>query len=286
MNELNEAIKYAKQGNYKSAVSILERISKINPEDTDILYNLGMCYTELGDPQRTIDLLEDRSVKTPYFSNVHVALGYSYSKINDFENAESCFRIALKLDPNNEFALRNLGGIFGKMGKYADSIDLFNKILKQDPDDMQSVYGLAVAYFYSHDIYTADEQLKTVINKSKNSVLLQLAKDLRRKIAEINLKSSGFRTDVMFYCIGALEHFKNLDKKEVKDISFEIGLKGQEGLDIFNPEKKHELKSMKGEFTGLQLISYMYVGFKNFAPEVDIGMDFSEEFKAALDLVK
>jgi hypothetical protein len=41
---------------------------------------------------------------------------------------------------------------------------------------------------------------------------------------------------------------------------------------------------MSGEFTGLQLVSYMYVGFKIIKPEVDIGMDFSEEYKTAQEL--
>jgi hypothetical protein len=55
-------------------------------------------------------------------------------------------------------------------------------------------------------------------------------------------------------------------------------------LDVLNPDIKYSLKSMKGEFTGLQLVSYMYVGFKIFAPEVDVGMDFSEEHKTANEL--
>jgi len=284
MNEIKEAINYANKGDFKSAIRILESLNKIHPEDTDILYNLGMCYTEMGDPQKTIDLLENKKIKTPYFPNIHVALGYSYFKINDFDNAESCFRIALKLDPNNEFALRNLGGIYGKLNRYSDSIDILKKALIQNPDDMQSEYGLAIAYFYSQDIEKADEHLKNVIKGSNNSDLLQLAKDQRSEIAEINLKSSGFRVDVMFYCLGALEHYKNCNKIDIQNISFEIGLKGQDGLDVLNPDIKYSLKSMKGEFTGLQLVSYMYVGFKIFAPEVDVGMDFSEEHKTANEL--
>ena len=284
MTEIKEAINYANKGDFRSAIRILERLIKKNPEDTEILYNLGMCYTEMGDPQRTIDLLENKRIKTPYFPNIHVALGYSYFKVNDFDNAESCFRIALKLDPNNEFALRNLGGIYGKLNRYSDSIDILKNALSQNSDDMHSEYGLAIAYFYSQDIDKADEHLKSVINKSNNSELLEPAKDLRRKIAEINLKSSGFRIDVMFYCLGALEHYKNCNNKDIQEIPFEIGLKGQDGLDVHNPEKKYNLKSMSGEFTGLQLVSYMYVGFKIIKPEVDIGMDFSEEYKTAQEL--
>ncbi len=72
--------------------------------------------------------------------------------------------------------------------------------------------------------------------------------------------------------------------KEVQAIAFEIGLKGQEGLDINNPQKMYQIKAMPGTFTGLQLVCYMYVGFRLFAPEMNIGVDLSEEYKTALRL--
>ena len=61
-------------------------------------------------------------------------------------------------------------------------------------------------------------------------------------------------------------------------------MKGRTGLDINNPDKKYTLDSMGDSFTGLQLVSYMYVGFKIIDPKMDIGMDLSEEYKQALDL--
>ena len=51
--------------------------------------------------------------------------------------------------------------------------------------------------------------------------------------------------------------------------------------DVNNPDTKYTLNTMKGEFTGLQLVCYMFVGFKSFAPEQDVGMDFSEEYRMA-----
>jgi hypothetical protein len=80
--------------------------------------------------------------------------------------------------------------------------------------------------------------------------------------------------------------FDKVGPAETQRISFEIALKGREGLDINNPEKKYTLDSLEGTFTGLQLVSYMYVGFKMIAPERDIGIDLSEEYKTALKLKK
>jgi len=57
-------------------------------------------------------------------------------------------------------------------------------------------------------------------------------------------------------------------------------------LDISNPEKKYTLKSLEGEFSGLQLVSYMYVGLKKMEPDRDFGMDLEKEYLAAEKLYK
>ena len=72
----------------------------------------------------------------------------------------------------------------------------------------------------------------------------------------------------------------------LKDISFEIALKGQDGLDINDPSKIYHLRSLKGDFTALYLVCIMYAGFKEIAPGTDVGIDFSEEYAMAQKLFK
>ena len=113
----------------------------------------------------------------------------------------------------------------------------------------------------------------------------ELSKDRLREIAVENLKSKGFRTDAVFYCLSAIKFFKNKSMKEIQDISFEIGLRGRSGLNINDPQRKYQVIFMPGTFSGLQLVCYMYVGFKLIASERDIGIDLSEEYRTALRLV-
>jgi len=51
-------------------------------------------------------------------------------------------------------------------------------------------------------------------------------------------------------------------------------------------QKIYTLNSLEGSFTGLQMVSYLYVGFKRIDPHLDVGIDLSEEYKMALDLIK
>lgn len=283
-SQLKNAIELAQKGKFKDARDLLEQLLNDSPDNPEILYNLGMCYTELGNPRQAIEILNRGLKYAPDFANIYVALGFAHTKTEDLDKAANHFKEALKLEPENSHALRNLGGLLAKRGDYEEAKDLLIKSLIKHPDDMRTTYGLGLAYFHTQQIQEADIQFKFVIDNSNDVELIELAKDYRRNIAEINLKSAGFRMDAMFYCLGAMDYFKEKTVKEIQNVAFEIGLKGQSGLDVNNPDKRYTLNSMKGDFSGLQLVCYMYVGFKRFAPEQDVGMDFSEEYKMALQL--
>ena len=134
------------------------------------------------------------------------------------------------------------------------------------------------------DLENAAKCFRKVLESDAPPQLKDLSKDSLREVAVKQFKSKGFRADAVFYCLGALNYFKDKSTKEVQTVTFEIGLKGQSGLDINDPEKTYQIKSMPGTFTGLQLVCYMYVGFRIISPEADVGIDLSEEYRTALRL--
>jgi hypothetical protein len=73
-----------------------------------------------------------------------------------------------------------------------------------------------------------------------------------------------------------------MTEKEIQAIGFEIAILGQRGLDINDPDQKYSLRTLPGEFSGLHLCSIMYAAFKQFAPNEDVGIDFSKEYDAAI----
>jgi len=72
---------------------------------------------------------------------------------------------------------------------------------------------------------------------------------------------------------------------DVRKVTFEVAVLGRSGLDVNDPEKRHTLQSIPGQsFSGLRLVSTMYVGFKRIDPAMDVGFDLSKEYEAALSL--
>jgi hypothetical protein len=88
------------------------------------------------------------------------------------------------------------------------------------------------------------------------------------------------RPDAVMYCLAAMQKFKSMGAEKSKAITAEIAMLGRSGFDINNPAKKYTLKSLPGEYTGMQLVCHMYV-VKQMDPSLDAGIDLSREYEAA-----
>ena len=175
---LKKAIELANEKKFNQAKEMLEELAKEYPNDPDILYNLGMCYTELNNPEKAIEVLTKGIVIAPELVNSHVALGFAFTKLGDLIEAESHFRNALEIQPDNSYALRNLGGLLAKKKDYEGAIEFLIKSLMKHPDDMRTTYGLGLAYFHTKKLNEADEQFKIVISNSNDNYLIDHAKEI------------------------------------------------------------------------------------------------------------
>jgi len=284
MVTFDSALKSLEKKQFQEAKDILEELLKNNPEDINVLYNLGMCYTELNKTQQSIEMLNKCVELAPKHANACVALSFAYVKENNLTKAKEFLLKALEINPDNSFALKNLGGIWGKLGDNPKALYFLKKSYDLNPDDPYTVYGLGVTYKELGDLENADRWFRKTLEMNAPPQIRELSKDGLREIAVKHFKSKGFRADAVFYCLGAINFFKKKSMKEIQAISFEIALKGRSGLDINDPQKKYQIISMPGTFTGLQLVCYMYVGFRLIAPERDVGIDLSDEYSVALRL--
>ena len=68
--------------------------------------------------------------------------------------------------------------------------------------------------------------------------------------------------------------------QEIQEITFEIGMLGQYGPDIYDPQGTHVLRVLLGRiFSALELLCIMYAGFKRIELGIDIGVDLGKEWE-------
>ncbi len=283
MDRFRRALELLREYKFLEARQLLELLLHDEPDNSDVLYNLGMLCTDMDERDRAIELLRRCLELDPARTNAYVALGFALSCRGEVAAAKANFAKALELEPDNPYALRNLGGLLGKEGDYDKAIAHLRHAFDKLPDDPLALYGLGLCLFKKEQFEEADKYLKRYLALGKLPQT-QDAKDLRREILNRDLHKQGLRPDAVFYCLGALELFKDKPDEYVREVTFEIGLLGRSGLDVNSPDRKYRLKSLPGEFSGLHLVSIMYVGFRRIDPSVDIGTDLAREYVAARKL--
>ncbi|MGV8175448.1 MAG: tetratricopeptide repeat protein, partial [Methanothrix sp.] len=225
-DNLSRALQLLAAGRLDEARIYLEELLRQDPDNPDLLYNLGLCYVDLAQLDRGIELLNRCLQIAPQHSHACVALGIAYQKKGDLAQARENFIHALDIDHKNPVALKNLGAILGREGDSLRALYFLRQSYQANPQDPQTVYGLAFAYMEMGDIEPAQKHFQMVLDMLAPEELRALARNGLREIAVRELKARGPRMDAVFYLLDAMRLFAGKTLDEVREVAFEIGLQG------------------------------------------------------------
>lgn len=84
---------------------------------------------------------------------------------------------------------------------------------------------------------------------------------------------------VTMYCLDALNNFEKKTPEQIKEIGYEIAMLARHGLDPSDNEKRVHIAAIPNkEFSPLQLLAFMYVAWQSIDPELDLNLDFKNEY--------
>ena len=279
-----------RSGRITAAVPYLQSLTHSAPADPEVLYNLGIAYSELGQYDEAIIRLKRAVQLAPGHAHAWVGIGNAYHRLRKPQPALEAFEKALAADPSDGYTQRNLGGLLITFDRVEEAVTHLRAALARMPDDPQTLLGLATALEKlgtPEATAEADQMYHRFITEHPNSPMVEEAEKSRTAIAlrEVKARSlGGYRPDVMRYIADALNVFEQQGPQARQAIALEIALLGNQGLDVNNPEQKYSLKSLPGQFSGLHLVSVMYAAFRQIDPAMELGMDFEAEYQAALEL--
>jgi tetratricopeptide (TPR) repeat protein len=271
-----------KEGRLREALPILCTLHLKDPDDTGVLYRLGMCYSELGAFDQAAMLLERLIEIAP--ENVHglVALGVAEVSRGNLLIGEEWLRKALSLEPNNRWALRNLSGTLMKQERFQESLSVIQKCLSVAPDDiaMMVAYGDCLDELGQGE--ESDGYYQMAIRTGGPEHIIDVAKARLTQRAETKFRERGeIRQDVVQYMQDALQLFESMTSEQVQQLAMAIAVVGNQGLNINDPDKRYRVNMLPGDYTGLHLISILYAALQQFAPETNLGIDLRREFELA-----
>ena len=279
------AVARLEKGELIPAIVMLDLLRQRHPHEVRLLYKpWGLAYSNLGRLEEARKILSEALRLNPSHVNCCVALGVTYAKEGRNEEAVKLLEKAVAVDPNNPWAQRNLGGCLLELGKVERATTCLLRATQLNPKDQQAFIGLAEAYRAAGDTEAADTAYGQAVQIDEFSPLAQEAKERSSSLAEEIFHSGGSATgrqDAVMYCLSAMEQFDGLPEAAIQRITFEIAMVGTKGFEVNDPTPKYQLRSLPGKFTGLHLVSIMYVGFKKIAPELAQPFDLAREYATA-----
>ncbi len=255
-------------------------------DDADIAFNYGVALSELGRVEESLAPLKRCLNLDRDYTNAVIALGVSLSKLQRYAEAEATLRSAANTQPDNALIKQNLAATLARAGKPLDALPFFRQAASLAPNNPAALMGLAQCL----DEIGGDHRkealrvYREVVKRFPDTDIAEVAKKVLNQKARDDLRGvvkDGIRPDAVEYMIAAMKRFSELPRERVGQIVLEIARLGEQGLAINDPSKRYSLKTLDGEFSGLQLLSYMHVGAKLFSPEADTGSGLDREYEVA-----
>ncbi len=273
------------QGASGIAESILKTLERHRPDSENVLLHYGMLLSDKGLYGEAIERLKKVTSKYPQNVNGWIALGVAYGRTGKQAEASVVMEKALEIDPDNPHVLQNLGAVLIHSDPQT-ALAYLKRAAELLPNDQRIAYGYGVCLIKTGNPTAAEREFQRAIDINGFSDISEACREELRGIADRSFKdrSPDIRLDVVHYCQAALELFEKIGPSGVQKVTAEIAILGRGGLDINDTTPKYTLRSVKGTFSGKNLVAYLYVGLKQLAPDADAGIDLSKEYEEALSL--
>lgn len=131
----NLAILYAKTKVYDKAIEMFERSLKLNDLRPGVWRNLAKASSQAQQFEKAADAYM-RGCALDNDVSGYIEAGVIYgSRLQNHEKAIEAFEAALRVEPANPKALRNLGVSLANLKRYAEAERAFQRVLSITPDD-------------------------------------------------------------------------------------------------------------------------------------------------------
>ena len=123
------------RGKYEDALPLYQRILARDPTYAMSVYNLGLCYYNLGRLDQAERYLSQAGELSPNDPEAYIHLGMTYLKMSRLDAAEQAVRRALSLDPHGRGYHFALGVILEQSGELKGALAEFRAELANYPGE-------------------------------------------------------------------------------------------------------------------------------------------------------
>jgi len=190
--ELYSATLRSKTGDFDGAVAYLEGLLESDPEDDDLLYNLGVVYGERDRNQEAIRYMQRALEKNPDNADALNFIGYTWAEQGEnLEQAEQYIVRAIELRPDNGYIVDSLGWVYYmrarpliESGDVAAGRQWLSKAIEELERAHELTGGDPVISEHIGDAYLLLDQRRRALDKFEEAALLGPRPDEQPELRE------------------------------------------------------------------------------------------------------
>lgn len=162
------------------SIALIREGLAIDPENTDLLFELGVIYDRQGKTDQAIAQMEAVLKLSPEHPDALNYLGYTYADQGiKLDEAEVMIKKALEFKPDNGYIIDSLGWVYFKQGLFEEALLQLQRAVELIPDDPVVLEHLGDLYLQMNDREKALEYYRRSIQKNEKD---ENTKKLQEKI--------------------------------------------------------------------------------------------------------
>ena len=165
----NMGVIYRRLNMFNESIVILEKAKAIDNKNETTLYNLGNTYKQNGDYKHAIQCFTDVLDIKPDDALAYNHLGSVYFLCKDYPKALETYKIGLKVDPNHPFLNFNLAELYKEKKLYKEAINSYQTAIKTKPNWYEALAAIADCYVEMEEFGKAIETYKMIIGSTGQS---------------------------------------------------------------------------------------------------------------------
>lgn len=168
--KLMYALQLTDNGHPEEGIALAKSMLTKTPADLEVYRQLANIYTRLRrwqDASNAIDQAEQYSTKKDDKFFIYFLRGTLYERQKLYDQAETEFRKALALDPDNSMTLNYLGYMLADHGmKLDEALGMIKKAVELDPQNYAYLDSLGWAYFKLGQYSLAETDLRKAVERN------------------------------------------------------------------------------------------------------------------------
>ena len=159
------------------SLKTIDQILKINAQNTDAYFLMGMNFRAMGDKNRAINSLQTVVENDPDYLDAWIILAQLFESL-DKPIAIKYFDNALRVDSTSVEALTAKGNYLANQGKFLKAIKVLKKIHQYAPQKADAYYNIGLAYLEIDSIEQAYTNFNIVVNTSPTDYMAYFCRGL------------------------------------------------------------------------------------------------------------